>query len=221
MTFTVRLQSEAQSVLESIYQHPFIQELAEGTLQAGPLIHYVKQDHEYLQAMIQTRALAIAKCTRREDVKLFHSSISYVLNSEGQAHESFCKAAGVQYEEITGAALAPAAHHYVQHMLSTAHSGTIGDIIAVTLPCPWIYLELGRRLLREVQPGRDHRFFEWITFYGEDSGKTVDNYCRRLDEIAETARPDELERMRQLFLTSCKLEYMFFDAAYRMEEWPV
>ena len=39
--------------------------------------------------------------------------------------------------------------------------------------------------------------------------------------MAEDASLAELEAMRQAFLTSSRYEYMFWDAAYNRQEWPV
>ena len=42
-----------------------------------------------------------------------------------------------------------------------------------------------------------------------------------VDRQAREAGAEELEAMRQAFVTSSRYEYMFWDAAYRREQWPV
>lgn len=221
MSFSEQLRLAAHDILEATYQHPFIRGIANEDLRPEQIIHYVKQDFGYLNAMIKSRALAISRCESREDMELFHRSIHYVLYQEGEAHENLCRVAGVSYDELQGSPLAPTAHLYASHMTATAAVGTVGEIIAATLPCPWIYLEIGRRLVREVNPEPSHLFYDWITFYGHDTGEAMNRYFQRLDELAAEASEQAKERMQDLFLTSCRLEYMFFDMAYRIEEWPV
>ncbi|RBW68272.1 hypothetical protein [Bacillus taeanensis] len=46
-------------------------------------------------------------------------------------------------------------------------------------------------------------------------------YLDKLDELAEQASEEEKLRMKELFMVSCQLEYMFFDMAYKVEDWPV
>ncbi|MNN99242.1 Thiaminase-2 [compost metagenome] len=46
-------------------------------------------------------------------------------------------------------------------------------------------------------------------------------FCDRLDEWALKSTDEELARMREHFLLSCQLEYMFWDMAFNLEEWPV
>lgn len=53
MTFTAQLREETEPLFEAIYQHPFVRGLAEGKLEKKQIIHYVKQDAEYLQAFIK------------------------------------------------------------------------------------------------------------------------------------------------------------------------
>ncbi len=42
-----------------------------------------------------------------------------------------------------------------------------------------------------------------------------------VDQMAENAGSVELEAMRQAFMTSSRYEYMFWDAAYNRQQWPV
>lgn len=222
MSFTQELRKEADHIFEACYNHPFIRGIADGTLGKEQLIHYVKQDFEYLNAIIQAYAFGIAKCSRREDMDMLNKSISLTLNCETEPHINLCNVAGVKYEDLQGYPLAPTAQHYTRHMLAASQSGTLGDVIAVTLPCPYIYIEIGERLIKEVNPDKSHPFYEWITFYGvrtEDS--QMDNYLKRLDELAEEATEEERKRMKEHFMISCQLEYMFFDMAYTLQDWPV
>ncbi|KAB7705540.1 thiaminase II [Bacillus aerolatus] len=221
MSFSQQLRQEADHIFEACYNHPFVQGIAKGHLAKEQLIHYVKQDFEYLNAMIQARALGMAKCTAREDMELFNTSIGYILNSEIHPHNNFCQVAGVNYEDLQGYQLAPTAQHYTRHMLSASQAGTLGEIIAVTLPCPWVYLYIGEKIMKEYQPDNTHPFYEWIAFYGAQEEPRMNAYLHRLDELAERAPKEEKARMKEHFMLSSQLEYMFFDMAYKLEDWPV
>ncbi|GIO91292.1 thiaminase II [Paenibacillus lactis] len=221
MTFTQELRQQADGIFEAIVNHPFVRGIAAGKLDSEQLIHYVKQDFEYLNAYIRIYGIAISKCTSREDMAAFNEQIAFILNSEVHPHQNFCSVAGVNYEQLQGYPLAPSAHHYIRHMLTVAHEGTLGEIMAVLLPCPWTYYEIGRRLLDEVKPDRTHPFHEWIHFYGNRGEDAAGKFLGRVDAWAEGATMKERERMREHFMLSCQLEYMFWDMAYKQEEWPV
>ncbi|SDH26275.1 thiaminase (transcriptional activator TenA) [Alteribacillus persepolensis] len=220
MKFSQKIRQQADRMFEECYHHPFVQGIGQGKLEKEQLIHYVKQDYEYLNAMIQARALGMAKCKTREDMEMFHTSIGFILNSETHPHHNMCKQAGVRYEDLQGYPLAPVAQHYAKHMLHTAYEGTIGDIIAATLPCPWIYLYVGERLMKEINPDPDHPFYDWISFYGNQEEPRMNVYLDTLDRLAETASEEEKQRWQEHFLEGCQLEYMFFDMAYHASDWP-
>ncbi|NGP46682.1 thiaminase II [Bacillaceae bacterium SIJ1] len=224
MSFTEMLRAENDATFEAIFDHPFVQGLKKGDVPKEALIHYVKQDFEYLNAFMKVYGLAISKCSSREDMSLFNEQISFVLHSEIHPHNNLCQVAGVRYEELQGFPLAPTANHYVMHMMNTGHQGTLGEIMAVLLPCPWTYLEIGKRLVNEVnpQPG-EHPFYDWIHFYGTSSMDELTKSLRTwLDAyVEEKAAPWEKEKMREAFAKSCQLELGFWEMAYSVEEWPV
>src|SRR5699024_5750633 len=114
----------------------------------------------------------------------------------------------------------PTVDHYINHMLRVSYQGTLGEIIAVLLPCAWTYWEIGERLVDEVQPGLNHPFYEWISFYQSDAFALVtQQFSRQLDEWAHHAGNREKQDMMDAFLTSCQLELAFWEMAYTNEGW--
>lgn len=221
VNFTEELRREADGLFGAIFEHPFVRGIAEGKLEREQLIHYVKQDYEYLNAYMRIYGIAISKCTRREDIEMFNEQIGFILHSEVHPHQNFCTAAGVTYEQLQGYPLAPSAHHYIKHMLTVAHEGSFGEMLAALLPCPWTYLEIGQRLMEEVRPEPSHPFYDWIQFYGGLAGDSTVKLRKQVDLWAADAGEAERERMKEHFIHSCQLEYMFWDMAYKQEEWPV
>ena len=63
---------------------------------------------------------------------------------------------------------------------------------------------------------------QWTSFYvaGLLEG-SVEAWRGFVDQAAREAGPQELEAMRSAFMVSSRYEYMFWDMAYRMEQWPV
>lgn len=221
MSFSQNLRTEADEIFNAIFEHPFVRGIAKGDLKKEQLTHYVKQDFEYLNVFMRIYGIAVSKCQDREDIQMFSDQMSFILNSEIHPHNNFCQVAGVSYDELQGYSLAPAAHHYTRHMLTAAHEGTLGDILAALLPCPLTYLEIGKELIQEVQPDQTHPFYDWIMFYGSRADTAANKFCNRLDQWAQSATDSEKEKMKDHFLLSCQLEYLFWDMAYKLEDWPV
>lgn len=222
MTFTKQLRQEADPIYQAIFNHPFIKGVGDGKIPKEALIHYVKADFEYLNAFMKIYGLAITKCEKREDIAFFAEQIEFVLHSEVHPHNNFCRYAGVTYEELQGYPLPPTADHYIKHMMLHAHQGTMGEILAALLPCPWTYFEIGKHLVATRELSEDHPFYEWITFYADNDVKELtEEMCNRLDKLAQEAGEAEKLRMRDAFMKSCQLELAFWEMAYIEEQWPV
>ncbi|WP_059105610.1 thiaminase II [Shouchella shacheensis] len=222
MSFSAYVREQAAPIFQAIFKHPFVQGIGKGELRSEALIHYVKQDFEYLNTFMQIYGIAISRCTSREDMAMFNEQIGFVLHSEIHPHNNFCEVAGVSYDDLHYEPLAPTAHHYTRHMLDVAQRGSLGEILAVLLPCPWTYQEIGDYLHETFKPDESHPFYDWISFYRTDGEMNVtEQFCTRLDKWAETATAAEKERMLDHFIKSCQLEYSFWEMAYTEETWPV
>lgn len=221
MSFATSLRTEAESIFQAIYQHPFVQGIANGHLPPASLIHYVQQDKEYLKTYGQVYGLALSKAADVQQMRIFYERIGLLLNLELLPHQNLCKVAGIAYEDVPPpAGLSPTAHHYATHMLNVAKSGTLADIVSVVLPCHWVYVELAKNIVRDIHLDQAHPFYDWISFYANPEMETVlAQLIDLLNFLADTASPQEKTNMKTAFLTSYQLEYRFFDMAYRQEQW--
>lgn len=222
-SFTGELRRKADPVFEAIFDHPFVRGIAEGNLSGEQLAHYVRQDFQYLTVFCQVYGLAVSKSTRREDIAFFNEQIGFVLDSENHPHQNLARVSGYPMEELEGAnELLPTARNYTWHMLNAAHSGTLGELLCALYPCPLTYWEIGLRLKEEVKPDDSHPFKEWIEFYADPViGDICREFARRIDHLTSAAGEAERARMEEHYLTSCRMEHMFWSMAYDLEEWPV
>lgn len=220
MTFTDQLRKENEDVFEAIFNHPFVQGIGRGDVPKEALAHYIKADYEYLSAFMHLYGVAIAKSATRDGIAFFNKQIDFVLNSESHPHHNFCDHIGVGYDELQGCALPPTADHYVKHMMYHAHMGSLGELIAALLPCPWTYFEIGKELMRTYQPKEDHPFYQWITFYADPSIVELE-MRRQLDGIAENKSLMEQRKMKDAFRKSCQLELGFWEMSLTCETWPL
>ncbi|GMA50662.1 aminopyrimidine aminohydrolase [Alicyclobacillus contaminans] len=220
MSFTSALRSEAAPLFDAVYQHPFVQGLACENVPPAALLHYVQQDVRYLQTYAKVYGLALAKSRDLAEMRFFHERLAVVLSGESTAHENLCRAAGQDYASLPSAEWSPSAHHYAQHLLATAYAGSLGEILAAVLPCHWMYVDVAERLCASVRPTPAHRFYDWMRFYASPAMQdSLRDVLARLDELAEQAGERERISMRRAFLTSCQLEYEFFDMAWRQQAW--
>ncbi|WP_165921253.1 thiaminase II [Paenibacillus albiflavus] len=217
-SLSAKLREINEDLFQQLYEHPFVAGIRQGSLSKDQLIHYVQQDHLYLNAYIQLYAMAITKVSTREDMTFFHQGISYILNDEVQPHHVFCEAAGVSVDEIKSEAMASATRNYRNHMFTTAQFGTVPELYAAMLPCPWTYEYIAKRIMSESPPAENHPYYQWITFYAKEQKPSwVEIVCSKLDVLSANSSEAEQLRVEEAFRVSCQMEYQFWTMAYQLE----
>ena len=81
--------------------------------------------------------------------------------------------------------------------------------------------EVGKRLHKKRYKG-PKIYREWIETYGsEEYWKPVREQIRLMNHLGTSARAEEKKLMLSHFLLSSRYEFLFWDQAYRLEQWPV
>ena len=92
---------------------------------------------------------------------------------------------------------------------------------AVILPCYWIYLKVGQHLLT-IRTKENNPYDAWIDTYADESFDTATTQAITLcDELAEQSTASVRDFMTEVYVAASRMEWMFWDSAYRMEQWPV
>jgi thiaminase/transcriptional activator TenA len=218
MTFTAGLWQSIAPIYDAILAHPFIQELTDGSLSRERFAFYMKQDALYLQDFSRTLATIGARAPQPAHQESFVGYANNVIVVERALHETYFREFGVTLDVDK----APACFAYTSHLLATSASGSYPEAVAAVLPCFWIYREVGHEIISRAESGINaNPYRRWIETY---AGGEFDAGVRRAIAIAEdvgsTATKDDQSRMRRAFEYSSRLEWMFWDSAYRLEPWP-
>ena len=215
-SFSEGLRLEAEPIWRRIFAHPFLREIKDGTLPLATFQYYLGQDYLYLEGFARSVALILAKAPDSETLEELAKRV--LTPVERPLHHRLLAAAGLTIADAQQAVASPTNAGYVNHMLATAGREGLGPAAAALLPCPWTY-----HLLREELGASEHPLYgQWTQFYV--SGLLEDSVAAWrgfVDRQARLAGTEELAAMRQAFLTSSRYEFMFWDAAYRREQWPV
>ena len=183
--FSDLLRDRASAIWELEHQHPFVVELGNGTLPLEKFQWYMKQDYLFLIDFSRVIAMAVAKADTLEDMGWFARLLHETLNTEMALHVSFCKDFGIPEADLLATRRSPTTLAYVDHMLSTAHAGTIGEIAATLLPCSWGYAEIGQTLERRGKPVDHPLYCRWIEMYSSPEFGELAEWLRSfIDRIA-------------------------------------
>jgi thiaminase/transcriptional activator TenA len=208
------------AVYERIRTMPFNAELAAGTLSEARFKHYITQDAHYLVGFGRALTLAAAKAPNPDRVVQFAKSAEGAIVVERALHGSFFAQYAITPDVFAQTPLSPACHHYVSFLLATAYGEPYDVLLGALLPCFWIYAEVGRDIHGRARPNNPYQ--AWIdTYAGEEFHAAVRAVIAATDEAATLASADVRARMRAAFARATQLEWMFWDSAYRLEQWPV
>ena len=211
---------DCSAVWDSLHAHPFIRELAAGTLPPEKFRFYVEQNLMYLPEYARTLAVGAAKARDLDDVRYLVGAVTNVLESEiPENRELHERVLSLGASDRGGSlAMAPANLAYTSFLVATAFREGPAEVMAAITPCTWSYGDIASSLESVV----DHPVYaEWIRFFGTpEYGTIVGEMRARLDRMAASVDEAARARLSELFTTSVRLELAFWDMAYDLGQWP-
>ncbi|RKT16701.1 thiaminase/transcriptional activator TenA [Streptomyces sp. 1114.5] len=219
-SLTEELWASIESIHAAILAHPFIHGLTDGTLPREAFRHFVVQDSHYLRDYARALAVCAAKAPTEADVRAFADDAIGALAAEQGMHAEFMTAFGGTAEQAAAEPVLPTTRAYTSYLLATVHGGSFAEAVGAVLPCYWIYARVGEALLAQGSP--DPLYAKWIATYGDEAFQSVVRRVLALtDRIGEEISPAERRKVVEHFVTTSRYEWMFWDAAWRGERWPV
>ena len=220
MTFSAEAWLRNRPLYDAIRDMPFNAELAAGTLSPAAFRHFIVQDGHYLVAFAQALAIAAAKAPDPDYVAQFARAAVDAIASERGLHSDYFSTFGLDAATVSDIDLSPTCHHYTSFLLATAFREPLPVLLAALLPCFWIYREVGRHIVGQARSDNPYR--AWIdTYAGQAFSDAVDAMLASTDAIASTESAGMHGNMHKVFTRAVQLEWMFWDAAFRCEEWPL
>jgi thiaminase/transcriptional activator TenA len=216
-----RLRQSVLALWQRQLSHPFVVALGNGSLPRANFEFYIRQDALFLDVLTKTFAYAVTKTTNHDEMEQFGKYVLDTLLVEADLHRRYGERFGLTPAEMAATPLAPTNYAYTRHLLSIATTGTLPEILTAILPCAWIYAEVGRHLVGTTPPATDHPYGEWLKMYASPDFDVVEQWIReRLDTYAARIRPEDEAHLQEIFRISTCYEWLFWDMAWRLEEWP-
>ena len=214
MTFTKTLWDHISEIYEAIINHPFNRELAQGILPEDKFKFYIKQDALYLVDFSRALAIVGSKALLPQRILDFLEFAKDGLIVERALHDEYFR----RFDVTLDVDQAPGCFAYTNYLIATASHRSFEEAVAALLPCFWIYREVGMHIVGQSVP--DNPYQLWVdTYAGEAFGAAVERAIEITEEVGSGATEEGRERMTEAFVLSSRLEWMFWDSAYRMEPW--
>jgi thiaminase/transcriptional activator TenA len=204
----------------AILEHPFVNGLTDGSLPRDAFRYYVVQDAHYLRGYARALAGCAAKAPDESSIVMFAEHAAEALTAERELHAALMVELGSSVEAAAKEPVAPTTCAYVSYLMASVLGGSYMEAVGAILPCYWIYAKVGEALVARSSP--DPLYARWIAAYGSEEFKeVVEAVLRVVDDVGAEASDAELNRMGEHVRTTSRYEWMFWDAGYRQETWPV
>ncbi len=221
--FAARCRQACRSQWEASFDHPFVKGLIDGTLPGERFRFYQMQDARYLEAFADACSIVSTRFTAPDDKLWFIEGARLAIVVERQLHDEYGKVLGYTPQDIATLELSPSNRAYQDHLLTCARQGSLLEAVGALTPCPWLYTDIGIRILKELGHIPDsHPYRDWLRTYADPSFVTYSNEMMAiLERLAKSHGSEHRERSVDAFRTSTRYEWMFWDQAWEMQQWPV
>ena len=184
---------------------------------------FIEQDLLFLPAFARCMALGAAKSANDAALEFFTRQLDGIIRLEIPNNRRLLdQVISLGAEDRGGSrAMAPANVAYTSFLLATAAGGGPLEITAAILPCSWSYIEIAAGLKSEIA---EHPVYsDWVAFYlQEEEADLVMNMRETFDDMTRDGAIGEEQRqeLAEIFMMSSRLEGMFWEMAYTLDQWP-
>lgn len=218
-SLTEQLWAAGGDVVAATLDHPFLTELAAGTLADDVFRTYLVQDVRYISDFVRAMSVAAGRLRQRQHTALLSRRAGEIAG-EHELHERLMADFAVTTEQVAATPSSPTTAGYVSWVMALVHAEPLEEALAGLMACPWVYWEVGKALLDAGSP--DPRYQRWIERYGGDTpAVTLPPWLDLVDDVGAALTDAQRTAAAERFATGCRWEYLFWDSAYHGATWPV
>jgi len=208
-----RLRAASRQAWGAFIGHPFVQQLAAGTLDERCFRCYLSQDYLFLIHFARAYGLAAFKAETIADIRAAAGGLSAMIDQEMRLHVDYCRGWGLSEAEMACAEEDAATLAYTRFVLERGLAGDLLDLQVALAPCILGYAEIGHALLEApstVLAGNPYR--AWIEMYaGADYQAVATAHSRQMDELfAHRGSEARLPALATTFTQATRLETAFW-----------
>ncbi|WP_166353657.1 TenA family protein [Phytoactinopolyspora limicola] len=220
MGFSADAWNRAKPWYDAILAHPFVRELGDGSLDRKVFLRYMIDDAHYLARYSRALATTAARWPEPDGAAAIARFAAGAVDAERLLHASFLDEAGIELSNLDTEPT-PTCLAYVHSLQADASLAPVGVAMAGLLPCFRIYAEVGQHLAGALAERPDHPYAAWLATYGDPEFAADTRRAEALvDNLAEVDTTN-VEQMHHAYARASRFEWMFWDASYQGETWPM
>jgi len=206
-------------IWEKVVTHPFVTEMANGSLDRNTFDIYFDQDYLFLRDWAILLSLATAKAPDFDAARELTGFLNLGLGGEEGLFQEAFRERGLSREEVKRLQYLPTTQNYSGYLRTLAYEGTFTEVVTTLLAVEWPYLEWAQ-VAEQAGKKPGNRYYQtWIDIHTSPGMSGFVSWLRSVVDGSDPT-PGQREKLQRIFLDVLRYEYQFFDMAYRGEQWP-
>ncbi len=220
MTFSDILIKECTGILKKNFEHPFVTALANGSLDMDKFRYYMIQDMLYIVDYARALTWVAPQMANISDIMRMLNAARETFEIESLLKEQYFGQFEISVEDARGTNQAPSCKAYIDHLFRYTRNGTLAEGLAAILPCSWIYVEIGLHYNSGDNIPDSNPYKMWLQTYSDPAFvDMVDWWFSILNSITVHSDAKELNHLKNIFIESCRYEWLFWEMSWNMETW--
>ncbi len=216
MGFVQEMTNSVMDIWNAYLEHPFIKEMANGTLPENKIKWYIIEDSLYLGEYVKVCAIGILKAKSMKDMAKFNSMISGIVQGEYALRDNYLAKAGIGKNAWENMTPSRENRDYANYILKATIDGDLPELLAATLPCSLSYYYIGKQLAERDPKCLERRYGELIADLASEicremcelSSDYMDALCEGLDE-------NRKQKLTEIFREASIYEMGFWNMVYQ------
>ena len=213
-----RMIDATEEIWENCHRHPFVQGIADGSLDHDKFCFYMLQDYVYLFDYARVFAIGVAKAKDPEVMRIFANYVQQIMSGEMDIHRGYMKRLGISPEDAERTVPSLDNLSYTSYMIRIAYDDGAAEVAAAILSCALSYEAIAERMVAEHPGAADHPFYgEWVQGYASPGYHAANLELIDLTErLAEGLDEARLQHLIDVFVNCSRYELLFWDMAWEM-----
>ena len=197
-----RIYERAKALWPRYLTHPFVTEMADGTLPKEKFRYYMVQDYLYLRDYVKIFAAILQKTDDFEQIRFLSGELADTIGETFRTHIPYMKRLGITEEEIHSARPHMDNNAYTHCMLWEAQTGDVLTGLVTLLNCSWSYAYVAEKIVERCPDVLwDKRYGSWFAGYVSESyRRTNQMLIDRIDALSgfiDEKTPVEIVRINE------------------------
>ena len=215
-----RLHACVQDIWPRYLSHPFVMQMADGTLPMEKFRYYMLQDYLYLKDYVKIFAAISQKADDFEQIRFLSGELANTIGETFRTHLPYMQRLGVTEDEIRRARPHIDNSAYSHYMLCEAQAGDVLTGLVTLLNCSWSYAYIAQEMAARYPDAlQNEHYGAWFAGYvSEEYRQTNQALIDRIDALGADIDEQTTQHLCEIFQTCCLFDLRFWDMVYAMGE---